>query len=161
VILRPEIAFFFGIGLLLRMKAVNFDWIDRFGINVTIAVRLAGVLLLYLQTLGFAGSWSAPQWLKSALTLAVKLSAALFFWWLAGALLRSFLAPIILAAGEIVFLVFRSHVILFKALSLIGRDMVGGYFGGWYALYFMIQPLAAFLAGSLLYRALQANAPLP
>ncbi len=159
VVLRPEIAFFFGIGLLLRMNAIRFDWIDRFGINATIAFGLTGILLLYLQMQGLAGSWSAPQWVTNTLVLVVRLSAALFFWWLAGVLLRTALAPVILAAGEIVFLVFCSHVILFKVLSLIGRDVLGGYYGDWYALYFMVQPLAAFLAGWLLYRALQAMAP--
>lgn len=159
VILRPEIALFFGIGLVLRLHAVSLDRLERAGPHAALAFGLTGTLLLYLQMQGLAGTWQVPQWAHNALVLAVRLSAALCFWWLAGVLLRSALAPIVIAAGSFVFLVFCSHVILFKALSLVGRDMLGGYYGVWYPLYFMVQPLAAFLAGWLLFRALRTRTP--
>jgi hypothetical protein len=158
-ILRAEILLFFTIGLLLRAKAVNVDWIMRSWVDVSAAFAISGFLLLYLQMQALSGNLVISELVMTSLVLTVRLCAAMFFWCIACALLNTALEPMISRAGEYVFIVFCSHVILFKALSLIGRDLLGGYYGEWFLPYFLIQPLLAFLVGWLIFKGCKMGAP--
>ena len=150
---------FFTIGLLLRAHAVRFDWIERSGASLVLAFALSGTVLIYFQIQELSGLWQLPPWVYNTVVLAVRLTAALFFWWLAGAILRTAVSPIVMKAGRFVFIVFCTHMILFKASGLVWRGEFGGYYGEWYRLYFIVQPLLAFAAGWAIYRTCEAVAP--
>ncbi|QUD86834.1 acyltransferase family protein [Phenylobacterium montanum] len=158
LLLRPSILLFFVLGLLARRSGAP-RWVAGRSLVWLGApyLALAGASI-WLQTGGqaFAAAWPPAA---EALGLAMRFSAALFFWALAWRLAASRVAEPLLRLEPFIFLLFCAHmIVIWLAGPQVGR-LTGPLGAPLYPLFLLAQPVLVLGAVVALGRGLRRLTP--
>lgn len=155
VLMRAAILFFFTLGILAR----RLDWADRSIAMPWALAMLPFALLMPVQLWLEMGGRGDPSWGRAALDLAVRATAALFFWRLAWGLAATAARGPILRIEPFAFFLFCAHLILIW----LGGPLLGAVFGPMgsplYPAYLIVQPLLVLCAVVLIGTLLSRTAP--
>ncbi|MEJ7934206.1 acyltransferase [Sphingobium sp. AN558] len=155
VLMRAAILFFFTLGILAR----RLDWADRSVAMPWALAMLPFALLMPAQLLLELGGVTEPALWRAVLDLAVRVTAALFFWRLAWGLAATAARGPLLRIEPFAFFLFCAHLILIW----LGGPVLGALFGPMgsplYPAYLLAQPLLVLLAVILLGTILSRAAP--
>ncbi len=156
VLMRASILFFFVMGIIARREGLA----DRVIALPRLAAAMPFLLLMPVQLyLSMHPVPGPPSIGAAALDLAVRVSAALFFWRLAWGLAGSPARGMLLRIEPYAFLFFCSHLILIW----LGGPLLGTVFGKLgsplYPAYLLVQPLLVLFAVVLLGSLLNRTAP--
>lgn len=158
LLLRPQILLFFLLGILVR-RTRSEHGIARFPKGwvcsaFVVAVALKVSMSIHLQT-------NAPYttWWQPAFDNAVRLVAAVFYWQLALRLAESRYAIRLKDMEQYGFLMFCSHILVFKLMSAPIQHLGIRFDQPAWALYFLLHPVIAFAAAWVIGRALLLVSP--
>jgi hypothetical protein len=156
ILLRPSILSFFAIGIIARRMGAHRK-VAAWPIALSALPYAAmAALNIWLQA---TGSIADSSQLASALDLATRATAALFYWAVAWRLAASRLSAPLLRIEPYAFLMFCSHLIMIWLLGpLIGR-VTGPLGSPLYPAFLLLQPILVMLAAIGLGRAIRLCSP--
>lgn len=147
VLIRPQILFFFSLGLVLRARNADATALDRW-------IVVAGMVFLAMGLLRIGVNDSLSQVPMLPFWKLVddisRLSGVVFFWIVTARLVRTQLGGWLVALEAYIFIVFCSHLIAFQALNLFARTAIADEIHiALQPLYFAALPVAAVAAAVL------------
>ncbi len=146
------ILFFFVMGLAVWQHKVDHELLENRGLALTLALVVVGFAKVYLYFAHETNTLDLPIYLANFTDVAMRMTATLWFWWATGIICETKFTHFIKKFEPFIFIVFCSHIILFKIMSLIGNGVVGGYGSDWYVLYYFSQPVLAMVFGYAIFR---------
>lgn len=136
ILLRTQLLFFFSLGIYLARK-------ETIRIPISLVAVALIVLAVLFTTSMFAVAQRQPAFDFFGRELILRLSVAVIVWHVAVQVSQR-AGSSIMRLEPFAFLAFCSHVLFFRAFSLIGVKIFGGLASPLYPIYFTIQPFLGF-----------------